>query len=81
MDIRKLILDSAPPFEWSDGNKSHPIHTLGYYVFGIYDGFIFDKSAVDNADEEFLKKIYGEIARYWCSQNICVDKYGKYIDL
>ena len=30
MDIRKLILDSAPPFEWSS-DKNHPIHSLGYY--------------------------------------------------
>ena len=80
MDIRKLIVKSAPPYEWLD-NKNHPIHTLGHYVSGVYERFIFDKNAVDNADEEFLKKIYGEIARYWYNQNICVDKYGEYIDL
>lgn len=80
MDIKKLILDSAPPFEWSN-DETHPIHTLGYYYFGIGDGFKFDKEAVKNADEELLKKIYGEIARYWCKQNICVDKYYKYINL
>lgn len=80
MDIRKLILDSAPPFEWS-GDKNHPIHKLGCYVFGISDGFIFDKKAVKNADEELLKKIYGEIARYWCGRDICKSKYTKYINL
>lgn len=80
MDIRKLILDSAPPFEWCS-NKAHPIHTLGYYYFGIADGFRFNEEAVENTDEESLKKIYGEIARYWCDQNICVDKYHKYVNL
>lgn len=80
MNIRKLILDSAPPFEWSN-DETHPIHTLGYYYFGIADGFRFDEEAVKNADEELLKKIYGKIARYWCKQNICVDKYYKYINL
>jgi len=80
MDIRKLILDSAPPLEWSS-DKSHPIHTLGFYIFGIGDGFVFDEEAVKNADEGLLKKIYGEIARYWCKENICVYKYQKYVDL
>lgn len=80
MDIRKLMLDSAPPFEWSN-DETHPIHTLGYYYFGIGDGFKFDEEAVKNADEELLKKIYGEIAKYWCKQNICVDKYYKYVNL
>ena len=80
MNIRKLMLDSAPPFEWS-GNESHPIHTLGYYYFGICDGFRFDEEAIKNADEELLKSIYGDIARYWCEQNICKDKYIKYINL
>lgn len=80
MNIKKLMLDSAPPFEWSN-DETHPIHTLGYYYFGISDGFKFNEEAVKNADEELLKKIYGEIARYWCKQNICVDKYHKYINL
>ena len=80
MDIRKLILSSEPPFEWNN-DETHPIHSLGYYVFGIYDGFIFDEEAVKNADEELLKKIYGEIARYWCKQDICKEKYIEYIDL
>ena len=61
MDIRKLILSSEPPFEWNN-DETHPIHSLGYYIFGIYDGFIFDEEAVNDADEELLKKIYGEIA-------------------
>ena len=67
MNIRKLMLNAAPPFEWSN-DKSHPIHTLGYYHFGICDGFRFNEEAV-------------EIARYWCEQNICKDKYIKYINL
>lgn len=80
MNIRKLMLNAAPPFEWSN-DESHPIHTLGYYHFGICDGFRFNEEAVEKADEELLKKIYGEIARYWCEQNICKDKYIKYINL
>ncbi len=80
MNIRKLMLNAAPPFEWSN-DENHPIHTLGYYHFGICDGFRFDEEAVKKADEELLKKIYGEIARYWCEQNICKDKYIKYINL
>lgn len=80
MDIRKLMLDAAPPLEWS-GDEGHPIHSLGYYIFGICDGFIFDEEAVKNADEELLNRIYGEIARYWCEQNICVNKYSKYVNL
>ena len=80
MDIRKLILNSEPPFEWNN-DETHPIHSLVYYVFGIYDGFIFDEEAVNNADEELLKKIYGEIARYWCKQDISKDKYIEYINL
>ena len=80
MNIRKLILDSAPPLEWSN-DKKHPIHKFVYYIFGICDGFRIDEEAVNNADEELLKKIYGEIARYWCEQNICKDKYIKYINL
>lgn len=80
MDIRKLILSSEPPFEWNN-DETHSIHSLGYYVFDIYNGFIFDEEAVNNADEELLKKIYGEIARYWCKQDICKDKYIEYINL
>lgn len=80
MNIRNLILDSAPPLEWS-GDKNHPIHTLGYYYFGIGDGFRFNEEALKDADEELLKKIYGEIARYWCEQDICKDKYIEYINL
>lgn len=80
MDIRSLMLDAAPPFEWSD-DKTHPIHSLGYYYFGIGDGFVFNKKAVENADEELLKKIYGEIARYWCKRDICKFKYIKYVNL
>lgn len=80
MDIRKLMLDAAPPFEWSN-DETHPIHSLGHYIFGICDGFIFDEEAVKNADEELLNKIYGEIARYWCEKNICVNKYNKYVSL
>lgn len=80
MSIRELILNSAPPLEWV-GQEDHPIHQLGYYYFGISDGFRFDKNAVLNADDALLKKIYGEIARYWCGQNICVDKYEDYTHL
>ena len=36
---------------------------------------------IKNADEEILKEIYGEIARYWCKQNICLNKYCKYTNL
>ena len=80
MNIRKLILDSAPPLEW-ESDKKHPIHTLGYYYFGIADGFKFNEKAVNEANEELLKKIYGEIARYWVDRNICKSKYIEYINL
>lgn len=80
MNIRDLMLNAAPPLEWSD-DKTHPIHSLGYYYFGIGEGFVFDKKAVKNADEELLKKIYGEIARYWCERDICKFKYIKYVNL
>ena len=49
MDIRKLMLNAAPPFEWSS-DETHPIHSLGYYIFGICDGFIFNEEAVNNAE-------------------------------
>lgn len=74
------MLNAAPPLEWCN-DKNHPIHTLGHYYFGICDGFRFNEEAVKKADEELLKKIYGEIARYWCKQNICVNKYGEYVNL
>jgi len=74
MDIRNLILNSDPPIKWSD-DKNHPIHTLGCYYFGVDGGFVFDEEAVKEADKELLKKIYGEIARYWCERGICEDKY------
>ena len=44
-NIRKIILKAAPPLEWSN-DKKHPIHTLGYYTFGMCDGFIYDKEKI-----------------------------------
>lgn len=81
MEIRKLILDFEPPLEWCC-DKNHPIHTLGYYHFSRFcDEFRFDKEAVQEADEELLKKICGEIARYWCDLDIFKDEYIEYVNL
>ena len=69
--------------------KPHPTEAivLGFNfndtdVHTMNEVFNYVKSKFpNNADEELLKKIYGEIARYWCKQNICKDKYIKYINL
>ena len=79
-NIRKIILKAAPPLEWSN-DKKHPIHTLGYYTFGMCDGFIYDKEKIEKAEEELLTKILGEIARYWYNQNNRDTFYRKYINL
>lgn len=63
-DIRKLILKSAPPFEWS-AMFDHPINKLGHYYFGIGDGFKFDPEKVKACDELTLWKLYGLIEHYW----------------
>ena len=63
-DIRKLIKRCSPPFEWS-GIKDHPINMIGYYYFGIGDGFKFLDEAIQNADELLLWKLYGLIQNYW----------------
>ena len=58
-----MIVDTAVPFEWAD--NIHPINQLGYFYFGIADGFKFNKEKVENADELFLWKLYGLIQNYW----------------
>ena len=60
INIRNLILNSAPPFEWS-GDKNHPIHTLGCYYFGIGEGFRFNENTVKEADEEMLKRFMARL--------------------
>lgn len=62
-DIRKLILDTAVPFEWDV--KDHPIKQLGHFYFGIGDGFEFDPEKVNKCDELTLWKLYGLIQTYW----------------
>lgn len=64
-NIRELILDTAPPFEWSTSDGSHPIEQLGYFYFGICDGFRFDTQKVAEADELVLWKLYALIQTYW----------------
>lgn len=66
-DIRQLILNSSPPFEWSTSDGSHPIEQLGYFYFGIGDGFRFNESEVAAADELLLWKLYALIQTYWLS--------------
>ncbi len=64
-DIVELILNSAPPFEWCKSDYSHPIQQLGYYYFGIGDGFKFYEDRVRSADELMLWRLYGLIQTYW----------------
>lgn len=64
-DIRKMIIKSCPPFEWATSNRSHPIEQFGYFYFGIGDGFHFDESKIQEADELLLWKLYGLIQTYW----------------
>jgi len=64
-DIRKMIMKSAPPFEWDEQNYSHPIQQLGYFYFGIGDGFRYDEQKVKEADELTLWKLYALMQRYW----------------
>ena len=60
MDIRKLILNSAPPFEWNN-DETHPIHSLGYYVFGIYDATEKDKLFTRNELADMFPDLLGHI--------------------
>ena len=64
-NIRELILNTSPPFEWSTNNGSHPIEQLGYFCFGVGDGFRFDTQKVAEADELVLWKLYALIQTYW----------------
>lgn len=64
-DIKKLIMSTAVPFEWCKGDKSHPIQQLGYYYFGIGDGFKFNEQKVNEADELLLWKLYALTQKYW----------------
>lgn len=76
-NFRETILSFAPSLEWV-GQADHPIHKLGTYHFGISEGFLFDREAVMNADENLLKEIGVEIARYWVNNGICTYKYTDY---
>ena len=62
-NIREMIIDVSVPFEWAD--NIHPINQLGYFYFGVGDGFKFNEEKVNNADELFLWKLYGLIQNYW----------------
>lgn len=64
-NIRELIMDSSPPFEWLTNNGSHPIEQLGYFYFGIADGFRFNTQKVAEADELILWQLYALIQTYW----------------
>ena len=64
-DIRKMILDIAVPFEWARADHSHPIEQLGYFYFGIGDGFNFYEEKVNEADELLLWKLYALAQNYW----------------
>lgn len=64
-DIRKMIMKSAPPFEWDEQDYSHPIQQLGSFYFGIGDGFDYDEQKVKEADELTLWKLYALMQRYW----------------
>ena len=64
-DVRQLIMKSAPPFEWCKNDYSHPIQQLGYFYFGIGDGFDYNEQKVKEADELTLWKLYALIQRYW----------------
>ena len=67
-DIRKMIMKSAPPFEWDEQDYSHPIQQLGYFYFGIGDGFRYDEQKVKEADELTLWKLYALMQTYWLIQ-------------
>ena len=69
MNIRELILDALPPYDWC-ADDDHPIHTLGDYRFGLGETFIYDEEAVEEADEELLREVYEEILKYNRKQNI-----------
>lgn len=64
-DIVELILSSAPPFEWARSDNSHPIQKIGYYYFGIGEGFKFNEEKVREEDESTLWKLYALIQMYW----------------
>jgi len=64
-DIREMILQATPPQEWC-GIENHPINQIGYYYFGIADGYKFYEDKVQECDEELLWKLYGLIQKYWC---------------
>lgn len=62
-NIKEMIINTTVPFEWAD--NIHPINQLGYFYFGIADGFKFNEEKVNKADELFLWKLYGLIQNYW----------------
>ena len=64
-DIRKMILDIAVPFEWATADRTHPIEKLGYFYFGICDGFHFYEEKVNESDELLLWKLYALTQNYW----------------
>ena len=67
-DVRKLIMESSPPFEWCNQDYSHPIQKIGSYYFGIGDGFDYDEQKVKETDELTLWKLYALIQNYWSVQ-------------
>lgn len=70
LNIRELILETSPPFEWNIEN--HPIQDIGHYLCGMADGFRFDTDKINNAKEEDLWRLYALINKYW------LDKYQKW---
>lgn len=63
MNIKELILETSPPFEWN--TREHPIQKLGNFFFGIAEGFSFDKKKVNEASDTDLWKLYALINKYW----------------
>ena len=63
INIRELIKKTPPPFDWDV--KGHPVKEIGYYFYGIGDGFTYDDKKLIDADENILWKLHALISAYW----------------
>ena len=77
--IIAIFLDTAVPFEWD--TPGHPVLKYGHFVYGISDGFIYDRKTINKTvclDE--MMDLINQACDYWIGRGILVTKYQGYKD-
>lgn len=79
--IIAIFLDIAVPLEWD--TPGHPVLKYGHFVYGISDGFIYDRKVIKidmSVDLEEMIDLITQACDYWIGREILVTKYQRYKD-